>query len=67
MNRVTHPDRRSVVPVQRTDIIQRIDSRLVSLSLGQVYFVPESRLVAEKDANIELQRYKDANGQVLRS
>lgn len=51
----------------RSELVERIDPRLVSLSKGQVYLVPEGRLVREEDAKAELQRYKFDNGHMLRS
>ena len=67
MTRVTHADRRTVDRDRRSNMIVRIDPRLVSLPKGQVYFVPESRLINEKDADTELKRYRDANAQTSRS
>lgn len=67
MTRVQHINRDPVDRGARTDIIQRVDARLISLAKGQVYFVPEGRLLDEKDANAALRRYKEEAGQSLRS
>lgn len=64
---VRHIEREPKDRGPRSELIERIDPRLVSLSKGQVYLVPEGRLVREEDAKAELQRYKLDNGHMLRS
>jgi len=51
----------------KPDLVERIDSRLISLARGQVYLVPEGRLIREEDAKAELQRHKFDNGHMMRS
>ena len=52
---------------KKPDLVERIDSRLISLARGQVYLVPEGRLIREEDAKAELQRHKFDNGHMMRS
>jgi hypothetical protein len=58
MVRVIHPRG----PRERTDrqpVNRAIDSRLISLPLGQVYLVPRQRIVPVDQADAALHQYKD--------
>ena len=67
MTIVRHIDRDPKDRGPRYGLIERIDPRLISLSKGQVYLVPEGRLIREEDAKAELQRHKFDNGHMMRS
>lgn len=60
MVRVIHPRG----PRERTDrhpVNRAIDSRLVSLPLGQVYFVPRNKVLPADQAQEALSMYRDEN------
>ena len=60
MVRVVHPR----VPKERTDrppVNKAIDSRLVTLPLGQVYLVPRNKVLPADQAQEALHLYRDEN------
>ena len=67
MTAVRHVGRNPKDRGPKPGLIERIDPRLISLARGQVYLVPESRLIREEDAKAELQRHKFDNGHMMRS
>jgi hypothetical protein len=58
MVRVIHP-RDKKDRIRHKPVNQAIDSRLVTLPLGQVYLVPRHRIIPAEQANAELHIYKD--------
>jgi hypothetical protein len=58
MVRVIHP-RDKKPRIRYKPVNQAIDSRLVSLPLGQVYLVPRQRIISAELAEAELHTYKN--------
>ena len=60
MVRVIHP-RDKKPRIRYKPVNQAIDSRLVTLPLGQVYLVPRQRIISAELAEAELHTYKNEN------
>jgi hypothetical protein len=60
MVRVVHP-RGPRERTERPSVNKAIDSRLVTLPLGQVYLVPKNRVLPADQAQKELSLYRDEN------
>ena len=58
MVRVIHP-RDKKPRIRYKPVNQAIDSRLVTLPLGQVYLVPRQRIISAELAEAELHSYKN--------
>jgi len=58
MVRVIHP-RDKKPRIRYKPVNQAIDSRLVTLPLGQVYLVPRQRIISAELAEAELHTYKN--------
>mgnify|MGYP003657363919 CR=1 FL=1 len=58
MVRVIHP-RDKKPRIRYKHVNQAIDSRLVTLPLGQVYLVPRQRIISAELAEAELHTYKN--------